>query len=487
MIAEWMLYCAVCAGLAAIAGCCVERAAIGRGWPARAVWGSMLALSLALPIVALLGGRERRAVGTATAPRASVPAVVTQTTANQPTSSTTSYVAVAEPAWRARAAAFDGPLAIAWIATTVLLLAGWAAALVGLSLLRRRWQARIVAGVPVLISSRFGPAVAGVLRPKIVLPAWVLELDATAIGLLLRHEVEHQRSRDPLLLAIARLAAVIMPWNVALWWMLRRLHLAVELDCDARVLRAAPDVRSYGSLLLTIGAASERPMWVAAAAFADQPSQLERRIVAMTRGRNRVAWPSALASTLAAAALFTMACMAPVPATPVSTTPPPAARTGQPEPVVSDALRQLVSATAADQQALAQASGRISALAQQFATGALGCDSRLAGDTAQIRLVVLDNEVDVPQRVAVMTRDLGIDGVEMKALSAVSATNRVTCEMPSRGVIRAHGRLRGVVIFSHGLPDLTLTVVTRDSGRVIAGPFRANPEAGDFEVAWGKR
>jgi hypothetical protein len=269
--------------------------------------------------------------------------------------------------------------------------------------------------------------------------------------------------------------------------MVRRLHLAVELDCDARVLRAAPDVRSYGSLLLTIGAASERPTWIAAAAFADRPTQLERRIVAMTRPRNPVAWPRALASVLAAAVLFTVACMAPVPATPVSTTPRSPAGSSQSEPTASDTLRQLVRTSSADLQALAQASGRLSALAQQLTTGALGCDSRMAGDTAQIRLVVMDDEVDVPQRVTVLTRDLGIDGVEMKAVSALNDAERVTCEMRSRGVIRAHGRLRGLVIFSHGVPDLTLTVVTRESGRVIAGPFRANPEAGDFEVAWGRR
>ena len=50
-----------------------------------------------------------------------------------------------------------------------------------------------------------------------------------------QHEREHQRARDPLLLHAAAVGALVMPWNPAVWWMLSRLKLAVEMDCDARV------------------------------------------------------------------------------------------------------------------------------------------------------------------------------------------------------------------------------------------------------------
>ena len=49
-----------------------------------------------------------------------------------------------------------------------------------------------------------------------------------------------------------------MPWNLALWWHLRRLRLAVEMDCDSRVVGALGDARAYGELLLKVAQASSR-------------------------------------------------------------------------------------------------------------------------------------------------------------------------------------------------------------------------------------
>ena len=40
-----------------------------------------------------------------------------------------------------------------------------------------------------------------------------------------------------------------MPWNLALWWQLRRLRLAVEMDCDNRVVAALGDPNPYGCFL----------------------------------------------------------------------------------------------------------------------------------------------------------------------------------------------------------------------------------------------
>ena len=51
-----------------------------------------------------------------------------------------------------------------------------------------------------------------------------------------RHVLEASHGRDPLVLHAAALLALVTPWNLALWWLNRRLRLAVELDCDARVL-----------------------------------------------------------------------------------------------------------------------------------------------------------------------------------------------------------------------------------------------------------
>src|SRR6185437_16360485 len=95
-----------------------------------------------------------------------------------------------------------------------------------------------------------GPAVAGWLRPRIVLPAWALHASRGDLELIVLHESEHIRARDPRLLFYAAAMVVLLPWNVVLWWLVHLLRLAIELDCDARVLRHAPDVAAYGALLI---------------------------------------------------------------------------------------------------------------------------------------------------------------------------------------------------------------------------------------------
>ena len=85
---------------------------------------------------------------------------------------------------------------------------------------------------------------------------------------------------------LAHFALIAMPWNVALWWQLMRLRVAVELDCDARVLRDA-DARSYGDLLLEVARPRRRLALMGATAFAERASQLERRIRAIGRRRGQ--------------------------------------------------------------------------------------------------------------------------------------------------------------------------------------------------------
>lgn len=103
---------------------------------------------------------------------------------------------------------------------------------------------------PVWCSDDIGPAVLGVFAPEIVLPTWVLTLDDRSRELLLQHEASHVIARDPLLLRLALASVIAMPWNLPLLIVYRRLHGAVEHDCDARVLAASLDPRGYGRLLL---------------------------------------------------------------------------------------------------------------------------------------------------------------------------------------------------------------------------------------------
>jgi TonB family protein len=133
----------------------------------------------------------------------------------------------------------------------------------------------------VLISRRLGPAVLGVVTPRIILPRWALELPGEHLRLVLVHEEEHIRARDPLVLSAGLAALVLTAWNPVTWWMLRRLRDSVELDCDDRVLHRFPDADTYGRSLLAVAelvSLAPAPL----AAFAERPGRLHRRIYAMT-------------------------------------------------------------------------------------------------------------------------------------------------------------------------------------------------------------
>jgi hypothetical protein len=215
-------------------------------------------------------------------------------------------------------ARLDRPLAIAWGASSALValaLAGMAAAL---RHRRRQWARAEVDGVSILISCDTGPAVVGLLRSRIVLPRWAVDGDEEARRLVLEHEREHVRAGDPRLLAGGLVAAALMPWNPAVWWQLRRLRLAVEVDCDARVLRRRADVRAYGSVLLEVGRRTVHSR-LAAAAFAEPVSTLERRIRIMTAPRARRPLLRAAGFGMLAAVLAAAACAAPPPAGPAPT------------------------------------------------------------------------------------------------------------------------------------------------------------------------
>ncbi|HEX2077243.1 MAG TPA: M56 family metallopeptidase, partial [Longimicrobium sp.] len=315
MIAHWMVYCAavgvlLCAGAAA-----AERALRAFGRPVRWAWAAAIVLALAIPAAA-------RWLPRAVPPRMPVPAVTVNAAA--PAALPAISSAPADAPRRIDLAGLDGPLSLLWTATSaaavLALLAAWAV----LERRRRRWRAAEVDGVPVLLSPRTGPAVVGLFRSAIVVPEWVVrDAEPEVRALLLEHEREHLRAGDPRLLALGLAAAALMPWNPAAWWQLRRLRLAVEMDCDARVLALRGDVRTYGALLLEVGRrASSADRMITVAAFSEPASFLERRIRMMTLPRARRPLLRAAAFGGAAALLVAAACRAPGPARPVPTDDP---------------------------------------------------------------------------------------------------------------------------------------------------------------------
>ena len=301
MIAGWMLHAAAVGLLLSGGALALERALRACALPTRWAWVGATVLTLAVPAAGLLPREEPPAPArTAAAPPAGERMSLGDLPLRTP----------APP--RLDLAALDRPLGLAWgagSAATLLALLG-----MGLVLRRRRagWRAARVDGVPVLLSRDTGPAVVGLFRSRIVLPEWAAASDPELRDLMLAHELEHLRAGDVRLLAAALAALVLAPWNPALWWQLRRLRLAVEVDCDARVLRRRGDVRAYGALLLEVGRrAGRRPL--AAAAMSEPISFLERRIRIMTMPRERSPRLRAAGFGALTLALVAAACETPAP------------------------------------------------------------------------------------------------------------------------------------------------------------------------------
>lgn len=314
----WMAFSAVVATLAAAAALAAEHALRLLRLPTRGAWAGAVAASLILPLALL---RPAAVDEGAPAPGAVPPSAA----ATQPI--------LAGPDGQSVRGRVEAALPWAWGACTLAMAAGLVGASLRLARRRREWTEETVAGERVLLSSAVGPAVVGFIRPRIVMPRWALRWDEPQQRLMLRHEREHVRAGDPLLLLAALLAVALMPWSPALWWQLRRLRLAVEVDCDARTLRATGDVGAYGRLLLTVGRLGGAGAPMPLVAFSERRSFLERRISAMTLrtpphpGRRALAWTFVAAT--AAVSLAALPAPAPVPLRPSAPTVAVQADTGR--------------------------------------------------------------------------------------------------------------------------------------------------------------
>ena len=206
----------------------------------------------------------------------------------------------------------DGILLPAWLVLSAGL-ALWA--LVGVARLHRRrraWKPGVLLSHPVLWSRDTGPAIVGLLRPRVVLPAWVGEVDPSQQRLILAHEEEHRRTGDGILRFAMATLLVAVPWNPFLWLHYRRLCLAIELDCDHRVVKRLPDRRwLYGDLLVRVGARGGLRPGFAPTAFAERRSFLERRIGKLLSEGPEVSMAQAAFFTFAAILVAGVAMWAP--------------------------------------------------------------------------------------------------------------------------------------------------------------------------------
>lgn len=268
----WMLYAVFIGALLALAGLAAERLLAGIRRPRRFAWLTVLTLAVVIPLVGGLRG-PAETVGDANAAGPSH----SQARSAQVWSAVPPLLLFSGPR-SARIAA------IAWGAASSSCLIAMIAFLVFVTRARLRWPRHRIDGAEVRLSRGFGPAVVGIIRPTVVIPSWVLDRDGAEQGTILRHELEHARERDHLVLLYAGLLAAAFPWSPAVWWMLRRLRAAVEMDCDRRVISSGIAAADYGRILVG-AAARSRGRWGLAPAIGQPTSLLERRLMTMNGGQ----------------------------------------------------------------------------------------------------------------------------------------------------------------------------------------------------------
>jgi len=270
----WMIYVVVVTlllGGAAFAG---ERSAHARKAPTRWLWGASIFASLLLPIV----------MSSVSIQIPSLSSAIDQTTPQKliPLRQIT-YAAARPSAWLGAGAGstaapdMDAILASAWSGTSGLILLATLFNGAQLYWRQRAWERQLMAGVSIYVSEDVGPAVVGLVRPRIVVPRWITHAAPETQALVLAHEKSHLDANDAQLLAVAILLIVMMPWNLPLWWQLRRLRFAIEMDCDARVLKGGHDVSLYGETLIMVGERQSTNI-AAVAAMSESKSFLEIRL-----------------------------------------------------------------------------------------------------------------------------------------------------------------------------------------------------------------
>ena len=171
----------------------------------------------------------------APAPRAMPPAV------------TQAVVQIAEP--------FSAPADIipsraAW--RPGLLLLAWVCGSVAVAAIRfRAWlrlRAGLCSGSPVVM-----PAVVGLWRPRLLLPAGIEErLTPPQLAAVVAHEMCHVRRRDNLLAAIHMVVEAAFWFHPLVWWIGARLVEERERACDEEVLRQGSDPDVYAEAILNV-------------------------------------------------------------------------------------------------------------------------------------------------------------------------------------------------------------------------------------------
>ncbi|MCY0389965.1 M56 family metallopeptidase [Robbsia sp. Bb-Pol-6] len=273
----WMIYAVSVATLLSVAALVAEHSARQRQTPSRWLWLLAIAASLATPVIMASVSIRIPAELRPPMPQTLVALHEITSTRLSPAIWVRNHdggsVALHHVQLHAEGA---------WYAASIIMILMLLTGAIHLQWRKRHWTPALVCGVPVYLSSDVGPAVVGLFRPRIVLPTWLLDSPEEQQAAVVAHEESHIDAYDPVLLTVALCLIVLMPWNVPLWWQLRRLRCAIEIDCDARVLKAGHKLAVYGETLIAVGERKSRYIG-SVVSMSESRSFLEQRLRLMLK------------------------------------------------------------------------------------------------------------------------------------------------------------------------------------------------------------
>lgn len=281
MIVAILLYGTAVSLFLGLAGVLMEQLAARLKWPRRVVWAVTLFMSIAVPIAMVV---KPHTTGLRV-PQLQIVELPTEVRSHQQSD----LVPASAPApieIRPQVAdlvphaspGLDRIVAVLWVGLSMAVARALGLSWIRLRQSRQQWRQVRMDGHQFWVTPSLGPAVLGFVRPQILLPQWLIDAPlAASRGVVIAHEREHIEARDPLLLLFGYLAVVLVPWNLPVWWQVRRFRFAVEVDCDARVLRKGTALQVYGEVLLTVGQRGVLAP-LGTMAIAKSLSQLERRV-----------------------------------------------------------------------------------------------------------------------------------------------------------------------------------------------------------------
>ena len=182
----WMSYVIAVSLLMGFAALALEHAGRVRQKPTRWLWATSMVASLLLPlVVSSVSVQIPRLAGVGDPARPERVVALRDMTATELSPAAWTTAAVGEAA---ASRDLDRLLQMGWaVASTALVLTILTSAM-QLRRRRRRWERCDIAGMPVHVSEDAGPAIAGLLKPHIVVPRWLTRCPADMQELVVAHE-----------------------------------------------------------------------------------------------------------------------------------------------------------------------------------------------------------------------------------------------------------------------------------------------------------